>query len=67
MALELRVWGGEEGENMTRREGGKERQAGEGRLLGSVSLLDKLFIIFIARKISRERGRALEQSGQTSS
>lgn len=52
------------GENKTRRKGENKEQAGEGRLLGSVSLLDKLFIIFIARKqkISRERGRRLDQS-----
>lgn len=51
-------------ENKTRRRGEIKQQAGEGRLLGSVSLLDKLFIIFIARKqkISRERGRRLDQS-----
>lgn len=42
----------------------KKQQAEEGRLLGSMSLLDKLFIIFIARKqkISRERERRLDQS-----
>lgn len=37
-------------ENKTKRKGEIKQQAGEGRLLGSVSLLDKLFIIFIARK-----------------
>lgn len=52
------------GENKTRRKGENKQQVGEGRLLGSLSLLDKLFIIFIARKqkISRERGRRLDQS-----
>lgn len=36
--------------NETRSKGANKQQAGEGKLLGSVSLLDKLFIIFIARK-----------------
>lgn len=63
-----RGWGGSgsaaaedqqrKGKNKTKTKGENQQQAGEGGLLGNVSLLDKLFIIFIARKqkISRERG-----------
>lgn len=52
------------GKNKTKTKGENQQQAGEGGLLGNVSLLDKLFIIFIARKqkISRERGTRLDQS-----
>lgn len=72
MALELLVWGGWNDDGVERiKQGGRGRinnRLGEGRLLGSVSLLDKGFIIFIARKqkISRERGRRLDQSTEQS-
>lgn len=65
------VWGGadqprkrKKGKERINKEGEIQQQAGEGGLLGNVSLLDKLFIIFIARKqkISRERGTRLDQS-----
>lgn len=51
-----------EGKNKTKTKGENQIQAGEWGLLGNVSLLDKLFIIFIARKqkISRERGTGLD-------
>lgn len=67
MALELRMWRGwnnDGTERVKRRKGEKKTTGWRGETAGSVSLLDKLFIIFIARKqkISRERGRRLDQS-----